>query len=85
MREKVLGVAFVCALVVGACVDGTTPDCSDAAAQCGPNLDGAILEGGPSEGGADAAVEAAAEAAADAAADAPADASTADARDAKVD
>lgn len=27
------------ALVV-ACVDGTTPDCSDAATQCGPNLDG---------------------------------------------
>ena len=22
------------------CVDGTTPDCSDAATQCGPDLDG---------------------------------------------
>jgi len=26
--------------LVGGCVDGTTPDCSDAATQCGPDLDG---------------------------------------------
>jgi len=25
---------------VAGCVDGTTPDCSDAASQCGPDLDG---------------------------------------------
>lgn len=27
-------------LLGGDCVDGVTPDCSDAAAQCGPSLDG---------------------------------------------
>jgi hypothetical protein len=27
---------------VTACVDGTTPDCSDAATGCGPDLDGSI-------------------------------------------
>lgn len=26
-----------------ACVDGVTPDCSDAAAACGPDLDGGAL------------------------------------------
>ena len=26
--------------LVGACTDGVTPDCSDAATQCGPNIDG---------------------------------------------
>jgi hypothetical protein len=26
---------------VAGCVDGVTPDCSDAATQCGPNIDGA--------------------------------------------
>lgn len=26
---------------VAGCVDGVTPDCSDAATQCGPNVDGA--------------------------------------------
>jgi hypothetical protein len=25
---------------IAGCVDGTTPDCSDAATQCGPDLDG---------------------------------------------
>ncbi|MBX3190131.1 MAG: hypothetical protein KF819_24100 [Labilithrix sp.] len=27
-------------IAVVSCVDGTTPDCSDAAARCGPDLDG---------------------------------------------
>jgi hypothetical protein len=27
---------------VAGCVDGVTPDCSDAATQCGPNLDGSL-------------------------------------------
>jgi len=27
-------------LLAGDCVDGVTPDCSDAAAHCGPDLDG---------------------------------------------
>jgi hypothetical protein len=34
------------------CVDGVTPDCSDAAAACGPELDGAAappLEAGSSD------------------------------------
>jgi hypothetical protein len=29
------------ALLGADCVDGTTPDCSDAASRCGPDLDGA--------------------------------------------
>jgi len=33
--------------LAGDCVDGVTPDCSDAAAQCGPDLDGAVLDGAP--------------------------------------
>lgn len=41
---RVLGLAaFGIVLVQGAyfvgCVDGTTPDCSDAATQCGPDVD----------------------------------------------
>lgn len=30
-------------LLAGDCVDGVTPDCSDAAAQCGPDLDGTVV------------------------------------------
>jgi hypothetical protein len=41
---KRIGAALTIALspvvFAAACVDGTTPDCSDAATQCGPNLDG---------------------------------------------
>ena len=50
MRRRV-GASFVAALffaqlcLAGDCVDGVTPDCSDAAAQCGPDLDGAVLDG----------------------------------------
>jgi len=78
-------------LVVGACVDGQTPDCSDAAAGCGPGNDGSVpADTGPNpEGGADggsdadgAAVDAPADGTKDSPVDAPADA--ADAADAKV-
>ncbi len=31
---------------VAGCVDGTTPDCSDAATQCGPDLDGTTSDVG---------------------------------------
>lgn len=27
-------------LLIGGCTDGVTPDCSDAATQCGPDVDG---------------------------------------------
>jgi hypothetical protein len=47
MRARRVSFAAVVALavggVVGACTDGVTPDCSDAAAQCGPN---GVGEGG---------------------------------------
>ena len=45
MRRGGAGAGFVCVLLLaqlclaGDCVDGVTPDCSDAATQCGPNLD----------------------------------------------
>ena len=32
--------------LVGGCVDGTTPDCSDAATHCGPDLDGTTSDVG---------------------------------------
>lgn len=42
-RKKRLGAALAIALspvaLVAACVDGVTPDCSDAATPCGPSLD----------------------------------------------
>lgn len=44
----VLSLAQLC--LAGDCVDGVTPDCSDAATQCGPNLDGATS---PSDAAAD--------------------------------
>ena len=31
-------------LLAGDCVDGVTPDCSDAAARCGPDVDGSVVE-----------------------------------------
>lgn len=40
----------------GDCVDGVTPDCSDAAARCGPDVDGATIDG-PSEASTDAAID----------------------------
>jgi hypothetical protein len=44
------GATVVCVLLLaqlclaGDCVDGVTPDCSDAATPCGPNLDGATFD-----------------------------------------
>ena len=37
---------LVTSTIVGGCVDGTTPDCSDAATQCGPVLDGTTVDVG---------------------------------------
>jgi hypothetical protein len=77
---------------VGACVDGQTPDCSDAAAGCGPDNDGSVPvdTGADGEAGADAATgdtgaDAPADSPKDAPVDAPVDASdAADAGDAKA-
>jgi hypothetical protein len=33
--------AVVFGAILMACTDGVTPDCSDAATQCGPDIDGA--------------------------------------------
>lgn len=47
--------AFAQLLLAADCVDGKTPDCSDAAAQCGPDFapdaqEGSVLpEAGPSD------------------------------------
>jgi hypothetical protein len=35
----VLAIALTPTAIATGCVDGVTPDCSDAATQCGPNLD----------------------------------------------
>lgn len=37
-----IGVVLLPMQLAANCVDGVTPDCSDAAAMCGPDLDGAI-------------------------------------------
>ena len=37
--------AFVLLGIVAACTDGTTPDCSDAATPCGPNVVEASADG----------------------------------------
>jgi hypothetical protein len=39
---SVLLLAQLC--LAGDCVDGVTPDCSDAATQCGPDLDGSTFD-----------------------------------------
>jgi hypothetical protein len=80
------GTSFVVALclaqlcLAGDCVDGVTPDCSDAATQCGPDLDGSTFDGvAPSDSSSDARTDAAppidAANDADASTDADADAS----------
>ena len=69
-RASVVCGAFavhVGAILIG-CTDGVTPDCSDAATQCGPNVDGAAT---PDVVVADASRP---DTAADGAADAPSDA-----------
>jgi hypothetical protein len=46
--------------LAGDCVDGVTPDCSDAATQCGPNLDGTTVDGAsPTDASNDASIDAA--------------------------
>jgi hypothetical protein len=75
-------------LALAACVDGKTPNCSDAAAGCGPDVDGAILPDTGSDAG-DAGIDAPpGDAATDAGQDAPpVDAPVdtgSDARDAKA-
>jgi hypothetical protein len=53
-------VASTCALaaVLVACVDGQTPDCSDAAAGCGPDNDGSVPVDTGAETSADSGVDA---------------------------
>jgi hypothetical protein len=73
MRALVLVLALFPALAFGACVDGTTPNCSDAASQCGPDLgDGAPLDA-PGDAPADAPADAPPDAAPDVTQDAPID------------
>ena len=52
--------------LAGDCVDGVTPDCSDPAARCGPNLDGSSP---PSDAPAETSNDAAPDTAPDAAPD----------------
>jgi hypothetical protein len=66
-----IAIALLQAAYAVACVDGQTPDCSDAATQCGPNLDGSSSDGSrdgdaPFEATADASPNVDADAAADA-------------------
>jgi hypothetical protein len=60
VRAAVL-LAGAAALALIACVDGTTPDCSDAASGCGPDVDGAIADA-PADVGEGGAIDAPAEA-----------------------
>jgi hypothetical protein len=75
--------ALACAALLGAgCVDGTTPDCSDAASHCGPDFDaypddsandGAAVDSsvdGPSDGAMDVGSDSAGDAPSEAATDA---------------
>lgn len=63
-------VAALVGTIVIACTDGVTPDCSDAATQCGPNIDGSttlletslISEASLPEGGGDGAADGAGDA-----------------------
>jgi hypothetical protein len=74
---------FACSIAaLAACVDGTTPNCSDAATQCGPDLDATIeeasvdatLDGSNADSKADAPADVAPEATADTGSDAGVDA-----------
>jgi hypothetical protein len=54
-RLLAIAASFLLVASASGCVDGTTPDCSDAAAHCGPDFDGAPFEAsgdGPTEGAA---------------------------------
>ena len=57
--------AFAQLVLAGDCVDGKTPDCSDAAAQCGPDVppdaqEGSVLPEAASEASTDATTDQAA-------------------------
>ena len=43
-RAAVVAALLAQLCLAGDCVDGVTPDCSDAASQCGPSLDGAVFD-----------------------------------------
>ena len=45
----VAATALAIGVVITGCDDGATPDCSDAAAGCSPDLDGSIAEAAPTE------------------------------------
>jgi hypothetical protein len=48
-----ISIVLMLAALVGAsagCVDGTTPDCSDAASGCGPDYDAYPSDSSPSDG-----------------------------------
>lgn len=70
---------------LGGCVDGKTPDCSDAATPCSPDLDGTVPEAASTEeaGNADGASDADAGSDSSTDADAQLDATTDDASDAR--
>ncbi len=55
---RAIGLGIVMLFTLGACVDVTTPDCSDAAAQCGPSLDGTVGEASAVDGATDGASDA---------------------------
>jgi hypothetical protein len=83
MRFVLVAIAlFVPAVALTACVDGKTPDCSSAASQCGPDLDGDVPEAS-AEGGTDAPADAPADSPSDAAPDTTPPADAADAGDAQ--
>jgi hypothetical protein len=63
--------ALVVSIALVACTDGTTPDC--AAVNCGPDLDGSVVDTGTKDGASDGASDAAIDAG-DAGSDAPVDA-----------
>jgi hypothetical protein len=69
---------LVAILALAACVDGKTPDCSDPASQCAPDLDGTVPDGLSDA----PVVDAPADAPVDSTTDAGQDAPTADANDA---
>ena len=64
------GLAVLVGTILIGCTDGVTPDCSDAATQCGPSIDGATTtletsvapEASPPEGGGDSAADGASDA-----------------------
>jgi hypothetical protein len=68
-----VAITAVPAAIAAGCVDGVTPDCSDPATPCGPDLSG-VMDGSLDGTDGDAPFEAAADTAPDVQADADADA-----------